>query len=124
MRISQAPPESCTNVTTLDVNTSVRGPEIFVVIFSLVTSTKLRILEWFLFSQRILSSTSSRSLMEGNFKEIQDSMKNFEEFYKVMEVELDDKNGNKMTSSLALVKKPPKLIQTIIRETNIKNQLE
>ena len=81
MRISQAPPESCTNVTALDVNTSVRGPEIFVVIFSLVTSTKLRILEWFLFSQRILLSTSSRSLMEGNLKkEIQDSMKSFEEF--------------------------------------------
>ena len=107
MRISQAPPESCTNVTVLDVNTSVRGPEIFVVIFSLVTSTKLRI-EWFLFSQRILLSTSSRSLMEGNLKkEIQDSMKSFEEFYEVMEVELDDKNGNKMTSSIAWVKKLP-----------------
>ena len=64
-------------------------------------------------------------LMEGNLKkEIQDSMKSFEEFYEVMEVELDDKNGNKMTSSLAWVKKLPELIQTIIRENNIKNQLE
>ena len=61
-------------------------------------------------------------LMEGNLKkEIQDSMKSFEEFYEVMEVELDDKNGNKMTSSLAWVKKLPELIQTIIRENNIKN---
>ena len=49
MRINQAPQESFTNVTVLDVNTSVRGPEIFVVIFSHVTSTKLRILEWFRF---------------------------------------------------------------------------
>ena len=48
-------------------------------------------------------------------------MKSFEEFYEVMEVELDDKNGNKMTSSLAWVKKLPELIQTIIRENNIKN---
>ena len=64
-------------------------------------------------------------LMEGNLKqEIQDSIKSFEEFYEVMEVELDDKNGNKMTSSLAWVKKLPELIQTIIRENNIKNQLE
>ena len=61
-------------------------------------------------------------LMEGNLKkEIQDSMRSFEEFYEVMEVELDDKNGNKMTSSLAWVKKLPELIQTIIRENNIKN---
>ena len=49
MRINQAPPENCTNVMVLDKNTSVRGPEIFVVMISLVTSTKLRILEWFLF---------------------------------------------------------------------------
>ena len=58
--------------------------------------------------------------MEGNLKqEIQDSIKSFEEFYEVMELELDDKNGNKMTSSLAWVKKLPELIQTIIRENNL-----
>ena len=61
-------------------------------------------------------------LMEGDLKrEIQNSMKSFEEFYEVMEVELEDKNGNMMTSSLAWVKKLPELIQTIIRENNIKN---
>ena len=59
--------------------------------------------------------------MEGNCKkEIQDSIKRFKEFYKVMEVEIDDKNGNKMKTSLAWVKKLPELIQHIIEEYNIK----
>ena len=61
-------------------------------------------------------------LMEGNLKqEIQDSIKSFEEFYEVMEVEMDDKNGNKMVTSLSWVKKLPELIKEIIEKNNIKN---
>ena len=60
-------------------------------------------------------------LMEGNLKkEIQDSINSFEDFYEVEPIEILDKNGNKMVTSLAWVKKLQELIQHIIKKNNIK----
>ena len=60
-------------------------------------------------------------LMEGNLKkEIQESINSFEEFYEVEQVDIEDKHGKMMVSSLAWVKKLPELIQHIIEKNNIK----
>ena len=60
-------------------------------------------------------------LMEGNLKkEIQDSINSFEGFYDVEQVEIDDKHGKKMISSLSWVTKLPELIKHIVEKNNIK----
>ena len=68
-----------------------------------------------------LQEETGALLMEGNLKrEIKESINSFAEFYEVKQVEIEDKNGNKMITSLSWVKKLPELIQHIIEKNNIK----
>ena len=60
-------------------------------------------------------------LMEGNLKkEIRDSINSFESYYEVEPIEIEDKNGNKMVTSLAWCSKLKKLIEHIVEKNNIK----
>ena len=67
-----------------------------------------------------IEKEAGQRLFEGNLeKEIRESINSWQEYYKVKEVEILDKQGKPMKSSLAWVKDLNGLISAIIKETNI-----
>ena len=67
-----------------------------------------------------IEKEAGQRLFEGNLeKEIRESINSWQEYYEVKEVEILDKQGKPMKSSLAWVKNLNGLIATIIKETNI-----
>ena len=69
-----------------------------------------------------IENEAGQRLFEGNLKkEIRESINSWEEFYEVKEVEILDKQGKPMKSSLAWVKDLNGLISAIIKKTGIKN---
>ena len=67
-----------------------------------------------------IEKEAGQKLFEGNIeREIRDSINSWEQFYEVKEVEILDKEGKPMKSSLAWVKDLNGLINAIIKETGI-----
>ena len=67
-----------------------------------------------------IEKEAGQRLFEGNLeKELRESIDSWKDFYEVKEVDILDKQGNTMKSSLAWVKDLNGLISAIIKETNI-----